>query len=158
MKKVFSTKRGLVAVGLTAALAVGLAGTAFAYFTASGSGSGSASVGSASAITLDGTITGNLYPGGTAAAVSVKVTNPGSGSQHVGSVHLVSIAADADHAACDTSVSGANAAFSMSDISVNQLLAGGANTTVSGSLQMNDTGASQNACQGAALTLTFSSN
>ena len=152
MKKVFSTKRGLVAVGLTAALAVGLAGTAFAYFTASGSGSGTASVGSSGAITLDGTITGNLYPGGTAAAVSVKVTNTGSGSQHVGDVHLASIAADANHSGCDTS------AFSMSDISVNQLLASGANTTVAGSLQMNDTGVSQNACQGAALTLTFSSN
>ena len=158
MKKLFGTKRALVAVGLTAAVGVGLAGSAFAYFTANGSGSGSASVGSASAITLDGTITGNLYPGGAPAAVSVKVTNPGSGSQHVGSVHLDSIAADAGHAACDTSVSGTTPAFTMSDISVNQLVAGGANTTVSGSLQMNDTGASQNACQNAALTLTFSSN
>jgi hypothetical protein len=152
MKKVFSTKRGLVAVGLTAALAVGLAGTAFAYFTANGSGSGSASVGSSTAVTLDGTITGDLYPGGAPAAVSVKVTNPGSGSQHVGSVHLVSVAADADHSDCDTS------AFSMSDITVDQLLASGANTTVNGSLSMSDTGVSQNACQGAALTLTFSSN
>jgi hypothetical protein len=158
MKKLFGTKRAMVAVGLTAAVAVGLAGSAFAYFTASGSGSGSASVGSSSAITLDGTITGDLYPGGTAAGVSVLVTNPGSGSQHVGSVHLASIAADADHGACDTSITGAHPAFTMSDITVNQLLAGGATATVNGSLQMNDTGASQNACQGAALTLTFSSN
>ena len=158
MKKLFGTKRALVAAGLTAAVGVGLAGSAFAYFTANGSGSGAATVGSASAITLDGTITGDLYPGGAPAAVSVKVTNPGSGSQHVGSVHLVSIAADAGHAACDTSVSGTTPAFTMSDISVNGLVAGGANTTVSGSLQMNDTGVSQNACQGAALTLTLSSN
>src|ERR1044071_6164080 len=67
MKKLFGTKRAMVAVGLTAGVAVGLGGSAFAYFTASGSGSGSASVGSSSAITLDGTITGDLYPGGTAA-------------------------------------------------------------------------------------------
>jgi hypothetical protein len=152
----FTKKRVLTVLSIAGVLAV--AGAAFAYFTASGSGTGSASVGSASNITLSGTITGTLYPAGDPASVSVDVTNPGSGSQHVGTVKLDSISADAGHSTCDVSVGGTNPAFTMADIPVNQTLAGGGSTTVSGSLQMNDTGSSQNSCQGANLTLHFSSN
>jgi hypothetical protein len=154
------SRKALVAGGLVATL--GLGGIAFAYFTNSGSGTGTASVGTSSEITLDGTITGDLYPAGDAASVSVLVTNPGSGSQHVGSVHLDSIDADAGHPLCVVTVGGVNPAFSMSDILVGATLTksgtAGDNTTVLGSLQMNDTGISQNSCQGATLTLNLSSN
>jgi hypothetical protein len=152
----FTKKRVLTVLSIAGVLAV--AGVAYGYFTASGSGTGSASVGNASGITLSGTITGTLYPAGDPASVSVDVTNPGSASQHVGSVKLDSITTDADHSTCDVSVGGTNPAFTMANIPVNQTLAAGDTTTVSGSLQMNDTGASQNDCQGAALTLHFSSN
>ena len=154
------SRKALVAGGLVATLALG--GIAFAYFTNSGSGTGSASVGSSSPITLAGTITGTLYPAGNAASVSVLVTNPGAGSQHVGSVHLDSIDADIDHASCVTTVGGVNPAFSMSDITVNTTLTksgtAGDHVTKVGSLQMNDTGAAQDGCQGATLTLNLSSN
>lgn len=153
-------KRVVVAVSVAAMLT--LAGGAYAYYTANGSGTGSATVGSATPITLAGTITGTLYPAGSPASVSVLVTNGGSGSQFVGSVKLDSITTDAAHSTCDLSVSGVNAAFTMADISVASTLTksgtAGDHSTVLGSLQMNDTGVSQNTCQGAPLTLHFSSN
>ncbi len=150
------SRTALVAGGLVATMALG--GIAYAFFSANGSGTGSATVGSSTTVTLAGTITGTLYPAGAPASVDVLVTNPGSGSQHVGDVHLASISTDAAHSTCDLSVSGVNAAFSMSDITVGTTLAASAHTTVSGSLQMNDTGVSQDNCQLAPLTLHFTSN
>ena len=41
----------------------GITAAAIAYFTSTGSGTGTATVGSSSAVTLHGTVTGNLYPG-----------------------------------------------------------------------------------------------
>ena len=153
------SRKALVAGGLVATLALG--GIAFAYFTDSGSGTGTASVGSSTPIDLVGTITGTLYPAGDAASVSVLVTNLGSGSQHVDDVHLDSITSDAGPT-CDVSVDGLNPAFSMSDIPVDTTLTKsgtlGDNVTKVGSLQMNDTGISQDDCQGAELTLHLSSN
>jgi hypothetical protein len=70
-KSISRTKK-IIAAGATVALTLGLAGTAFAYFTAGGTGTGSATVGSAAAFTLtqDGAATAcgsnltspNLYP------------------------------------------------------------------------------------------------
>jgi hypothetical protein len=153
--KLFTKKRALV-LGVVASMTLGA--VAFAYFTANGSGTGSASVGSSAAVTITQTNTlAALYPT-TAQAVNLDVKNNGSGSQYVGDVHLVSIAPDAGHASCDTSSSGANAAFTMADVPVAATLAAGATTSKVGSLAMNDTGVSQDSCQGATLTLTFSSN
>jgi hypothetical protein len=153
-------KRTAVAVSVVAVLAV--AGAAIAYFTNAGTGSGTASVGTSSTVSLAGTITGTLYPAGDPAGVSVLVTNPGSGSQHVGSVHLDSITTDAAHSTCDVSSSGTNPAFTLTDILVGQDLTKsgtpGDHTTVTGSLQMNDTATSQDTCKNAPLTLHFSSN
>jgi hypothetical protein len=149
-------RKALVAGGLVATLAIG--GVALAFFTNSGIGTGSASVGSSSTVTLAGTITGTLYPAGAAASVDVDVTNPGSGSQYVGSVTLDHITTDLAHASCDLSVSGLNPAFTMADIAVSTNLAAGADVVKSGSLQMNDTGVPQDACQHAPLTLHFTSN
>ena len=127
---------------------------AYAYFTATGSGTGSASVGNASNITLAGTITGTLYPAGGSRFGECSRYEPGSGSQHVGSVTLASITTDAGHSSCDLSVSGVNPAFTMADVAVSQTLtksgAPGDHTTVTGSLQMNDTGVSQDTLPGCA--------
>jgi hypothetical protein len=154
------TKRALAALSALAVLA--LVGSAIAYFTNTGSGTGSATVGSSSAVTLAGTITGTLYPAGNPASVSVLVTNPASSSQYVNKVQLASITTDAGHSTCDLSMSGATPAFTMSDILVAQTLTksgtAGDHATVTGSLQMNDTGVSQDACQNAPLTVHFTSN
>jgi hypothetical protein len=150
------TKKRAVILGVVAALAI--TSVAVAYFTTGGSGSGSATVGSASTALITQTNTlGALYPS-TSQAVNLDIKNTGTGSQFVNAVHLDSITADAGHASCDVSSSGANAAFTMADVAVGETLAAGATTSKSGSLAMNDTGVSQDSCQGATLTLHFSSN
>src|SRR3954452_10138803 len=132
----FTKKRAVIGAAI-ATLAMGA--VAFGFFTNTGSGTGPASVGTSSEITLAGTITGTLYPAGAPSSVSVLVTNPGSGSQHVGNVSLASITTDTGHAGCDLSVSGVGAAFTMGDITLDTVLTKtgttGDHTTVSGSLQ-----------------------
>jgi hypothetical protein len=153
----FFTKKRAVILGIVAAMAFSAA--AVAYFTTGGSGTGSATVGTSSSALITQTNTlAALYPAAGSQAVNLDIKNTGSGSQFVGAVHLVSIAADAGHSSCDVSSSGVNAAFTMADVPVNATLAAGATTSKVGSLAMNDTGVSQDSCQGATLTLTFSSN
>jgi hypothetical protein len=152
----FTKKRAVVmAVVGSLALSVG----AYAYFTADGSGTGSATSGTSSAILISqfGSLAAPLSPGGAGQTVVIDVQNPGAGSQHVASVHLASITADETHPTCDVSSSTANPAFTMADVPVGTILAG-QTRRVSGALRMNDTNADQNSCQGAVLTLNFTSN
>lgn len=183
MKKFSMRMRVLTAVVSVAALA---AVGGYAYFTANGSGSGTATVGDASAITLDATITGTLYPDGAAADVDVLVQNPGAGSQFVDTITIDSVEVDTASGTytgasgaqqtiwdgCEVSSSNQpynaltnDVAFSMADVSVNETLTaddlsgGGTDeTTKSGELQMNDTGVSQNDCKNAPLKLNLTSN
>lgn len=150
-------KRAFAAFAAVCVLAV--AGAAIAYFTSTGSGTGTASVGSASAVTLKGTVTGTLYPGASA-TVGFTVDNPSSGAQRVGTISLSSISVDAGHSTCSTVISGGNPDFTMAPVAVNKTFATGNNQSVTqtGTLVMNDTGVSQNACQGATLTLNLTSN
>jgi hypothetical protein len=158
MKKHLSKKRVVLAAIITVALAIA-SGVAYAYFTATGAGTGSATVGSATTIVLTPTITGTLYPAGAPASVSVVVKNNGSGAQYVNLIHLASITPDAGHSTCVTTVGAGPAnAFTMADVSVAATIAPAGTTTKVGSLQMNDTGISQDACQGATLTLNLTSN
>jgi hypothetical protein len=151
----FSKKRAAI-LGVVAAMAI--SAVAVAYFTNGGSGTGSATVGTSSAALITQTNTlSALYPA-TSQPVNLDIKNTGTGSQFVNKVHLDSITADAGHASCDVSSSGANAAFTMADVTVGETIAAGATVSKSGSLAMNDTGVSQDSCQGATLTLTFSSN
>jgi|tagenome__1003787_1003787.scaffolds.fasta_scaffold18957697_1 hypothetical protein len=146
------TKTRILVLGAVAALAISAG--AYAYFTAGGTGSGSASVGSASAITITQTGTTGpsaLYPAGPGMGINLKVANPGSGTQHVNEVHLASVTSS--DAQCDTT------AFTMPDISVDQTVpANGSVDDVSGMLTMANNGHDQNACQGATLTLGFTSD
>lgn len=93
----------------TTLLAVLLAsGTAFAWFTASGIGNGSAAATTMETVTVAALVAGDipsstLYPGGPAADVVLRVTNPNAFSV---SVHSITgsgtITADAGHATCTT--------------------------------------------------------
>jgi hypothetical protein len=143
----FTKKRAIViAVVGSLALSVG----AYAYFTAAGAGTGSATTGSAATVLITQTnVLPALYPGNHE-NVSLDIKNTGSGTQRGGAVHLASVATD--KTGCDA------AAYTMADVDVSAVLAAGATTTRTGSLVMNDTGVDQNTCQGATLTLTFSSN
>lgn len=150
-------KRALLALGCTCALA--LAAGAYAYFTATGSGTGTASVGSSSAVALHATISGNLYPG-SSSPVSFTVDNPSSGSQRVGTITLSSITVDSGHSTCSTAISGGNPDFTMPAVAVNHTFASGNGQAVTptGTLTMNETGVSQDACQGATVTLHLTNN
>ena len=152
------SKRGAV-FALTAALVVAVAGGAYAYFTTSGTGTGTASVGSSSAVTLHATVTGSLYPG-TSSPVSFTVDNPSSGKQRVGTISLVSITPDASHSECSTVINGGNPDFTMAAVTVNQTFGtgNGQAVTATGTLAMNETGVSQDKCQGATLTLNIKNN
>lgn len=154
----FVTKRRAAFV-LTAALVVAVASGAYAYFTTSGSGTGTASVGTSSAVTLHATVTGSLYPG-TSSPVTFTVDNPSSGKQQVGTISLSSITADAEHKECSTTITGGNPDFSMPAVTVNHTFGPGEGQAVTptGTLTMNDTGVSQDKCQGATLTLHLTDN
>jgi len=152
-----SRRRALVVLGGAAVLAV-VAG-AYAYFTTTGSGTGTATVGSSSAVTLHATVGSNLYPG-SAATVSFTLDNPSQGSQRVGTISLSSITADAGHSTCSTTTTGGTPDFTMAAVAVNKTFSPGNGQTVTptGSLTMNETGVSQDACQGATLTLHLTNN
>lgn len=150
-------KRVLWAVSCVGTLA--LAAGAYAYFTSTGSGTATATVGSSSAVTIKGTVTGNLYPG-SSSPVALTVDNPSSGKQRVGTISLEKITADAGHSSCSVVITGGNPDFTMAEIVVNKTFSpgNGQAVTPSGSLTMNDTGVNQDACQGATLTLTLKSS
>ena len=150
-------KRALTAIACVSVLAVSVA--AYAYFTSSGSGTGTASVGSSSAVTLHATVSTVLYPG-SSSPVSFTVDNPSSGKQRIGTISLASITVDAGHSSCSTVIGGGNPDFTMAGVVVNTVFNSGNGQTVTptGSLAMNDTGVSQDACQGATLTLNLTNN
>jgi hypothetical protein len=151
------TKKRVVAITAVGALA--LAAGAYAYFSSTGSGTATASVGSSTAMTIKGTVSSNLYPGGSS-PVSFTIDNPSSGAQRVGTISLTSIAVDAGHSTCSKVISGGNPDFTMAPVVVNKVFPSGNGQTVTqtGTLAMNDTGVNQDACQGATLTLSLTSN
>jgi hypothetical protein len=154
----FITKKRFAFV-LTTALVVAVASGAYAYFTTTGTGTGTASVGSSSALTLHATVTGSLYPG-TSSPVAFTVDNPSQGAQQVGTISLSSITVDAAHSECSTVISGGKPDFTMPAVVVNKSFANGNAQVITqpGTLTMNDTGVSQDKCQGATLTLHLTDN
>lgn len=151
------TKKRVVAITAVGALA--LAAGAYAYFSSTGSGTATASVGSSTAMTIKGIVSSNLYPGGSS-PVSFTIDNPSSGAQRVGTISLTAIAVDAGHSTCSKVITGGNPDFTMAPVVVNKVFPSGNGQTVTqtGTLAMNDTGVNQDACQGATLTLSLTSN
>ena len=162
MKKVFSSKRRVAAIGvLTAATLVG-GGMAVAYWTTTGTGTGSATVGAPEDnITVVGTVTGDLAPGRiTSDNVSFKASNPADFNQKLSKITLASVTPDSTHALCVTDL---GTDFSMEPVSVEAEgnLAPGASDislTATGTLKMLDSTENQDACQGATLTLAFTTS
>ena len=144
--KLITKKRVLSALAAVGILAI--AAGAYAYFTTTGSGTATATVGSSSALP------------GSSSAVNLTVDNPSAGKQRIGSITLEKITPDAGHSTCATTITGGNPDFTMAEVVVNKVFGpgNGQAVTPAGSLTMNDTGVSQDACQGATLTLTLKSN
>ena len=154
-----SPRNRRVVIGLAGICVVAIAAVAYAYFTSTGSGTATATVGTSSAVTIKGTVSGNLYPG-SSSTVTLTVDNPSSGKQRVGTVSLEKITPDAGHPTCSVVTTGGNPDFTMADVVVNKTYGpgNGQAVTPTGTLTMNDTGINQDACQGATLTLSLKSN
>ena len=155
MKK-FTLKKKMIAGAAVAALTLGVAGGAFAYWTASGSGSGTGTVASSNgSLTLHASFPlATLYPGDSQ-TVSFTADNGGAQAVAVGTVHTV-VTVDSVHV-----TAGCLAAdFSVADVVENQSIPAGSTGAAlahDGSISMSNTGVNQDACKGATLSLALSS-
>lgn len=145
------TKKKKIAV-LTAALVIGVSGTAYAYWTQLGAGAGSAGTGTTVSVDVKqtNTVTG-LYPGGPAQALSGNFDNPNSGAVTVGVVSATVTA---------TSVSGclpAWYAITGTGSPASQVVpAGTAKGAWSGlSVSLLNDAANQDLCKTATITITY---
>ena len=126
---------------------------AYAYWTAAGSGSANGTASSGGTITLTGSVDAGIAPG-LSKTVEFAATNATTSAIQVGTVSLVSVAADAQHATCNV------ADFTMPAVVSGQSVAAGAVATplvATGTLTMANTSVNQDACKGATLTLTLAS-
>ena len=145
------SKKTKIAV-LTAALVLGVSGTAYAYWTQLGAGTGSASTGTTSDVVVNQTTTvAGLYPGGAAQALSGDFNNPNTGPVTVGAVSATVTA---------TSVSGCLPAWYVitgSGTPTSQVLpAGSAKGAWSGlSVSLLNDSANQDLCKTATITITY---
>ncbi len=146
-------KRNVMVLGVVAVLAV--AGIAFAYWTTTGSGSGSGTVAASNGtLTLHGTISNELTPGGSS-PVAFTADNANSSSEQVGTVKAV-VSIDAAHASAGCQASD----FTIADTPENQVIAAkgtGVSLAHEGTISMADTSANQDACKGATISLALSS-
>jgi hypothetical protein len=155
MKRFMNKK--VAAIGLAAGLVLGVGGAAFAYWTTSGSGNGTATTQSS-----NGTLALNvsadssqLYPGGSA-PVTITATNNGATDLYVTTVSFASLSVDAAHAAAGCLASD----YSVGSVSTTptDVLAGTTSATVAtATLSMANTALNQDACEGATITLNFTS-
>jgi hypothetical protein len=152
-RKALIKKRTAAVLGAVAVLAV--AGIAIAYWTTTGSGSGSGAVASSNGtLTLHGTISNELTPGGSS-PVSFTADNANSSSAQVGTVKAV-VSIDSEHATKGCLASD----FTIADTEENQVIAAkasGVALTHAGTISMADTSANQDACKGATISLALTS-
>ena len=166
MRKI-STKSAIAVVAGTALVAGG-AGVAYAYWTATGTGSGTATTSTGAPNLLFGATTAldAMYPGDTAQAFSVPLTNKAQNKAYVTGVKAY-LTIDSSHAGCSAAdyvlgaSSAAAAAAPGSAATAVPLtwtateLASQGSATVSGVIGFNDTASNQDACKGATVTINY---
>jgi VCBS repeat-containing protein len=149
-------KRAAVVVGSVAALA--LAASAFAFFTTTGTGIGTASVGSATAFTVSfGTATGGpLFPGSGIQRLPYTIANPGGGAEQLTTTTATVASSSGNVTSTGTPVPGCLAAWftAANTAPATASLDPGASTTGSVAVTMQDSGTSQNLCQGVTPDIT----
>ena len=139
-----------VAVGAAVAV-LAISGAAFAYFTTTGAGTGSGAVGTSTPLVIHGVVDGALYPG-TSSTVNFTVDNASAGNQFVNTITLASV---------DTGVTECLGTwFTMVPVVAAQDVPSGSGTVIieTGTLVMENTESSQDACKGADLVLTLTSS
>jgi hypothetical protein len=145
-------KKALAIVGGLAAVAI--VAIAVAYWTGAGSGSGTANVAEGGEVTLTATVTEESAPG-TTVPVELAASNATNSPVKVNTVELEEVTVDGAHETCDT------ADFTMADV-LEEEEVGAEEADVelpnNGALVYANTGANQDACKGATLTLHLTSN
>lgn len=145
-----------VAVGVVGAFVA--AGVALAYFTTTGTGSGNAKVGTSEPLTISAVSASDLYPG-TTSNVTFTVTNPSTGHQFVKKVKLEEVKAYKDEAHTEPEAGCKSDWFSMPEVTENRDVAHGETALeAEGTLEFVNKAESQDACKGAYLVASFSSN
>jgi hypothetical protein len=143
-----------VVAALGGLAAVAIAVVAVAYWTGAGSGTGTADVGTNGSVALTGAVTPGSAPG-TSETVRFTAANPSESPIRVTKVHMVSVSADSEHAACETGD------FTMADVTQDHQVPAEATAEAlpnDGLLVYANTAVSQDACKGATLTLTLTSS
>jgi hypothetical protein len=148
------SRKGLVVV--TALVLVAAAGVAYAFWSTTGSGTGSASTGNVTAITVNQTSTvSGLAPGLPAQALSGNFDNPNSGPVYVTSVTATVTGTDkAGCTASDYTISGSPATVGA------QVASGSGVGSWSGiTIAFNNKpSTNQDACKGATVSISYTSN
>jgi hypothetical protein len=146
-------RKPLVATAVTGGILAVTATAAFAYWSATGSGSGSAATAAESqAMTVRQTSTNTgLVPGGAASTLSGIIENPNTFAVPLTKL-TGTVAVDSSHSGCDKSW------FTVSLTPPASVPAGG-NAAFSGTVRLNDDPATnQDACKGAAVTLSYAAS
>lgn len=141
-----------IAAAAAAATIVGGGSLAFAYWTTTGAGTGSGTAAASNGtVVLSASFSsGALYPGGSV-PVTFTGANAGATDLYVGTISSVVSTSDVNCVPAD---------FSIANVSSNTIVPAGATATSLGGsrLVFVNTGANQDACKGATITLTVSSN
>ena len=152
----FKSKKGLALLATLAIASIGAVG-AYAYFATGGTGTGTAGTGGPTALTItqEGTISG-LLPGGPAAPVDFTVNNPNAGDEGLDYVG-VSVTGTSTPS-CLASWFHVNQSFAVigeidagTTFNSTSMAGGHSGTTV----QMTESGTTQNACENAVIPLGF---
>jgi hypothetical protein len=146
------SKKQYLAAGAAAVLIAGGAGVAFAYWTTGGSGSGSGTVASSNgSLTLHATFDSAVLTPGGSVPVAYTADNGGSSNLYLSTLSVDSIATS--DALCLPADFHATAIVAPAEVA-----AGAGDVSVgSGTLSMDDTDVSQDACKGATVTINLSS-
>lgn len=155
-------KKRRVAVAILSVVMLAGGGAAFAYWTAAGSGTGTGTTGSNAAVTVVQTSTvTNLRPGGAAQTLSGNFTNPNDSPTYVtsvtASISSVAKATGAPAGTCDAT----DYTLAGATMTVNaQVPAGTAQGAWTGAtIAFNNKAAViQDACKGATVTFSYTSN
>ena len=179
------SKKGIALIA-TLVVAAGASVGAYAYFTDSGAGTGTGTVGTATPFVIAGTNSGDLYPGNFVTE-SFAVTNNANANQEIGTITLSGVKA-CDGAGSSWNGTGCSASgtevtdcesfsgaasdpggvdFYMAPVVENQDMwihdtysatTSPALANPSATLYMDDLNASQNSCENANITFSFTSN
>lgn len=144
----------VVVGGVVAALAAG--GTAYAFWSSTGTGTGSGNVGTVTNgdIVLDGTLSGDLVPGGTA-TLAVTVANNSAAPVRIGPVSAtVSVKDGSNNEINNVCQISATTYNQNTTVPANQAATALGNLTVS---MVNDANVNQDACKSATITFQLSS-